>query len=140
MRLGHGSARAQSRGFTLVELLLVLLIVAMLASLVAPVVTGSIRQAKESALKKDLHVMRQAIDDHFADTGGYPGELEELVKKRYLRRIPPDPITERRETWELVREGDGPMQDRGDKRAQGIIDVRSGSDQIGSDGVSYKEW
>jgi general secretion pathway protein G len=123
------------RGFTLIELLLVLLLVALLASLVGPVVTQGISRARESTLKEDLYQLRKAIDDYYADTGKYPKELDELVTKRYLRRIPIDPITEKRETWMLIR-------DDADKSGGGggIIDVRSGSDQNATDGSAFKDW
>jgi len=123
----------RSRAFTLMELLLVLLLVALLASLVAPVVTGGIQRARESTLKEDLYALRKAIDDHYADTGSYPAELEELVAKRYLRRIPTDPLTEKRDTWLLVRSED-------DKSGKGIVDVRSGSQDKASDGSYFKDW
>ena len=122
-------------GFTLIELLFVLLIVALLASLVAPVVTSSIQRARESTLREDLHVMRKAIDDYYADTGKYPAELEDLVKKRYLRKVPIDPVTESRDTWALVR-----SEDSKTGAAQGIIDVHSGSDEKASDETYYKDW
>ncbi len=121
------------RGFTLIELLLVLLLVALLASLVAPVVTGGIQRARESTLKEDLYALRRAIDDYYADTGAYPGELEELVKKRYLRRIPTDPLTEKRDTWVLVRSDE-------EKAGKGILDIRSGSQERASDGSYFKDW
>lgn len=135
MALATRAGEMRSRGFTLVELLLVLLIVAMLASLVAPVVTGSIQRARESTLREDLQVMRKAIDDYYADTGKYPAELDELVKKRYLRRIPPDPMTEKRDTWILVG-----SEDSKTGAAAGIIDVRSGSEEKASDGSDFKDW
>jgi len=125
----------RSRGFTLIELLLVLLLVAMLASLVAPVVTGGIQRAREATLKTDLYALRKALDDYNADTGAYPAELEELVKKRYLRRIPPDPVTEKRDTWVLVRSED----DKAGKNS-GILDIRSGSSERASDGSYFKDW
>lgn len=122
------------RGFTLIELLLALLLVALLASLVTPVVTGSVQRARESTLKEDLYAMRKAIDDYYADTGGYPPDLESLVTKRYLRRVPVDPMTERRDSWILtLAEGDG---DKGN----GIVDVHSGSEEQSKDGTYYKEW
>jgi general secretion pathway protein G len=125
----------RQRGFTLVELMLVMLIVALLASLVAPVVTGGITRAKESTLQEDLHAMRKAIDAHYADTGAYPGELDQLVQRRYLRRVPVDPFTERYDTWVTVRD-DGASRDK----ASGIIDIRSGSEEKSSDGTFYRDW
>ena len=123
------------RGFTLMELLLVMLLLALLASLAAPVVTGSIQRARESTLKEDLYALRKAIDDYYADTGAYPPELEELVTKRYLRRIPPDPLTEKRDTWVLVRSD----EDKGAK-SSGILDIRSGSQERATDGSYFKDW
>lgn len=121
-----------ARGHTLIELLLALFIMALLASLVAPLVTGGVARAKESALKEDLYQVRKAIDDHYADTGVYPAALEDLVGKRYLRRVPVDPLTDSRESWRLVwAEGDGPP---------GIVDLHSGSDEVDADGVPYADW
>lgn len=123
----------RARGFTLLELLFVLVIVALLASIVGPMLTGSIGRARESALKQDLSILRKAIDDYYADKGKYPGELAELIEKRYLRFLPADPVTERQDTWVLVRV----ESSRGNG---GIIDVRSGSDQKASDGSAYRDW
>jgi len=123
------------RGFTLLELLLVMLLLALIASLAAPVVTSGIQRARESTLKSDLYVLRKAIDDHYADTGAYPRALDELVAKRYLRRVPPDPVTEKRETWVLVR-----AEEEIAGQAPGILDVRSGSQERASDGSYFKDW
>jgi general secretion pathway protein G len=121
-------------GFTLIEMLLVLLLVALLASLAVPVVTGGIQRARESTLRADLYALRKAIDDYHADTGAYPKELDELVTKRYLRRIPPDPVTEKRDSWVLVRA----EETKG--TAPGIFDVRSGSPDLATDGTYFKDW
>ena len=121
----------RARGFTLVELLVVLLLVALLASLVTPVVMQSISRAKESTLKEDLFVMRKAIDDYYADKGGYPDDLDTLATERYIRRVPVDPITEARD-WVLVQ-SDDPEQ-------TGIVDVNSAADARASDGSRYNEW
>jgi general secretion pathway protein G len=126
----------RDRGFTLIELLLALLLVALLSSLVAPIVTQGISRARESTLKEDLYQLRKAIDDYHADTGKYPAELAELVDKRYLRRVPVDPITEKRETWVLIRD-EGNRSGSGDG---GIIDICSGSDQVAVDGSAFKDW
>lgn len=123
----------RERGFTLLELLLVLVIVALLAGIAGPVLVGSISHARESALKEDLYVMRKAIDDYYADNGKYPSSLADLVDRRYLRAIPPDPLTERRDSWVTVR-----AADRGSEG--GIIDVRSGSELAARDGTPYRQW
>lgn len=123
----------RARGFTLIELLFVLVIVALLAGIVGPVLVHSIGNARESTLKEDLFVMRKAIDDYYADNGKYPAELVNLTDKHYLRRIPADPVTDRIDTWVLVRvtsdDGEG-----------GIVDVHSGSTQTASDGTLYRDW
>lgn len=121
------------RGFTLMELLLVLALVALLASLSAPMVNNSIVRARESALKEDLYIMRKAIDDYYADVGAYPNELSLLVEKRYLRRIPTDPFTDRTDSWVLVR-------DESEGSSNGIMDVLSGAEGEGQAGGPYREW
>ena len=120
------------QGFTLMEMLLVLVLVAIVASLVAPMVTRSIDHAREATLKENLFVMRKAIDDYYADTGVYPTELKVLVEKRYLRNIPIDPITDQRD-WRLIR-----TSDEGEEG--GIIDIKSNSDKTSGDGTPYNEW
>jgi general secretion pathway protein G len=114
--------------------LLVLIVLSLLASLAAPVVTGGLQRARESTLKTDLQALRRAIDDYYADTGVYPPELEELVKKRYLRRIPVDPLTEKRDSWVLVRAEDESAPPKG------IVDVKSGSPEKAADGSYFKDW
>lgn len=120
----------RARGFTLIELLLVLTLVALLASLAAPVVSQSVVRAKESVLREDLFVMRKALDDYYADTGTYASELAVLVEKRYLRRLPVDPFTERSDSWVAVAAEEG----------EGVADVRSGTEATSAQGVPYAEW
>jgi len=129
--IGKLMGKCLRNGFTLVELLLVLLMVALLASLAMPVATKSVDQAKESALKEDLQVMRKAIDDYYANTGQYPENLARLVEKRYIRRVPVDPITERANSWiEVASDGPG----------GGVMDVHSGAEGKSSDGKDYRDW
>ncbi|MFZ5510316.1 MAG: type II secretion system protein [Pseudomonadota bacterium] len=120
------------RGFTLIELLVVLAIIATLLSIAAPRYFQHVERAKEAALKESLHVMRDAIDKYRADTGKYPATLEELVEKRYLRKVPIDPVTDSASQWEIV-----PPPDEG---AGGVYDVRSGAEGQGVDGTPYKEF
>ncbi len=128
---GESSEVCVSKGFTLVELLLVLFLVALLASLVAPVATRSIDQAKESALKADLQVLRKAIDDYYANTGRYPQSLSLLVDKRYIRSVPVDPLTDRATSW---------IENRIQETGGGISDVHSGAEGNASDGKPYHDW
>ena len=131
--IGKGMWPRRKQGFTLVELLLVLFVVALLASLVTPVVTNSIYRAREATLKEDLNVMRKAIDDYYADNGRHPETLAKLVEKRYLRAIPIDPITERKDSWLEIKE-----ENKG--KEQGVVDVKSGAEGKSADGVPYREW
>lgn len=127
--IGNAVRDRLCKGFTLVELLLVLVLVALLASLVAPVATKLVNQAKESALKENLQVLRKAIDDYYANTGHYPESLAQLADKRYIRKLPVDPMTDFANSWiEVTGEGGG------------IVDVHSGAGGNGSDGRSYSDW
>lgn len=107
------------RGFTLVELMVVLAIVALLLSVVVPHYLGRVQRAEEAVLQENLLLMRDALDKHYADAGRYPGSLDELVSKKYLRAIPKDPFTESASTWVAV-----PPQD---PRKGSVWDVKSGA-------------
>jgi general secretion pathway protein G len=122
-----------AKGFTLLEMVMVLLLIALLASLVAPTYMRPIDQAKEATLKDDLIIIRKAIDDYFADNGRYPDTLERLVEKRYLRNIPKDPISESSETWVLIWNDSDPTR-------PGIIDIRSGATSMDDKGSGYADW
>jgi len=120
----------QRRGFTLIELLVVMAIIATLLTLVAPRYFKSVDRSRETVLRHDLAVLRDAIDKHFADTGRYPDSLEDLVTKRYLRSVPVDPVTGSNTTWVPVAAADG----RG-----GMANVRSGATGAAADGVAFGE-
>ena len=105
------------RGFTLVELMVVLAVIALLLSVVVPDYVGRMRRAEEAVLKENLTLMRDSLDKHYADTGRYPNSLDELVAKHYLRSIPKDPFTQSESTWVPV-----PPQDT---RKGNVWDVRS---------------
>ena len=121
----------RSRGFTLVELLVVMAIVATLLSIAAPRYFGHLERAREAALVQTLAVTRDAIDKFHGDTGRYPRDLEELVSGRYLRALPVDPIIERRDAWTLVAPPEG--------RGGGIHDLRSGAPGHTRDGLPFSE-
>ena len=123
----------KARGFTLLEMLVVLMVVALLASIAAPVVTKTVDRAREATLKEDLFVMRKALDDYLADHGYYPESLDALVEERYLRTIPPDPITERPDSWTATETQD-------ESGRSGIVDLHSGAEGVGSNGLPYSEW
>ena len=120
------------RGFTLIELLVVMTIVAMLVALAVPRYFHSVERSKEAILKQDLSVMRDAIDKFFSDTGKYPAGLDDLVQKKYLRKIPPDPVTESNATWLVV-----PPPETG---KGGLYDVKSGAPGTARDGTAYADW
>lgn len=118
------------RGFTLIELLVVLAIVALLASLAAPRYLRSLEVAEERALRTSLRTLRDAIDQFAADRGRPPASLAELVGERYLREIPEDPLTRRRDSWVELQPADG----------GGLADVRSGAAGRDRDGGLYADW
>ena len=119
-------------GFTLIELIVVMAIIATLLTIALPRYFGSVERSKEVTLRQSLNVMRDAIDKFNADNGRYPERLEDLVEKRYIRAIPVDPITESVETWVIVPVP-GAM-------AQGAVyDVRSGAQGNTNDGKPFAE-
>jgi general secretion pathway protein G len=89
----------RSKGFTLVELMVVLAVIALLLSVAVPDYIGKMRRAEEAVLQQNLALMRDSLDKHYADTGRYPTTLDELVSKHYLRAIPKDPFTQSAGTW-----------------------------------------
>jgi len=119
-------------GFTLIELMVVLAVIALLLSIVAPHYAGRITRAEEAVLQENLVLLRDALDKHYADAGRYPDALDELVAKRYLRKIPSDPLTQSSATW-IVVAPDDPQKGR-------VYDVRSGAPGIGSNGKPYEQW
>ncbi|MBI5454957.1 MAG: prepilin-type N-terminal cleavage/methylation domain-containing protein [Deltaproteobacteria bacterium] len=119
-----------SKGFTLLELMVVITIIGVLATIAVPMYQASITRAKEAALKEDLFEMRSSIDKHYADFGKYPESLSALVEKKYIRALPIDPFTGSDATWEAVAV----------LEEDGVYDVRSGSDLVGRNGVPYNEW
>lgn len=132
-RFATGPGRGnRAHGFTLIELLVVLSIIALLISIVVPHYTGRMKRAEEAVLRQDLAVMREALDKHYADAGRYPGSLQELVSRRYLRSIPSDPITNSNSTWVSVPPADASKG--------GVSDVRSGAKGAGLDGKPYEQW
>lgn len=126
------SGRKLYPGFTLIEMLVVLAIVALLLTIATPRYFGSIDRSKEAVLKENLRVMRESIDKFYGDQGRYPMALEELVERRYLHRVPVDPITESALSWVTMS---APGAERGN-----VADVRSGASGAGKDGSAYADW
>jgi general secretion pathway protein G len=124
--------RRAPSGFTLIELMVVLAIIALLLSIVAPHYAGRVTRAEETVLRENLALMRGALDQHYADAGRYPERLEDLVTKRYLRALPEDPVTQSAATWVAVPPADA--------EKSGVYDVRSGAPGVGPSGRRYAEW
>lgn len=124
--------RSERNGFTLVELLVVMAIIAMLLSLAAPRYFGSVDKSKEAVLHQNLAMTRQALDKFFGDNGKYPDSLDDLVARKYLRSLPVDPITGSASTWTII------PPDAQDKGA--VFDIKSGSPDKALDGTAYKDW
>ncbi len=137
--------RSRGGGFTLLELIIVVAIVGILATMAMPALKNVPRRAAESVLKSDLRTFRDVIDQFHADKGHYPPTLESLVDEGYLRSIPMDPITKRTDTWvEIYEEFDPELipaeTDLPEDGQPGIVDVRSGSTILSVAGTPYYEW
>lgn len=129
--------RGKTSGFTLVELMVVMLIIAILLAVAVPSYISAIRSAREAALRQDLHTMRDAIEQYTEDKQAAPQSLDDLVQAGYLRNLPIDPMTHSSDTW--VPDSSDSLSSI-DQSTPGITDVHSGSDQVGSDGTAYSEW
>jgi general secretion pathway protein G len=132
-----GSRVRRSAGFTLIELMVVMSLIVLLASIGLAVYANSVIRAKESVLKEDLFRMRDAIDQYYADKGKYPGSLQDLVSDKYLRAIPADPFTNSADTWREIPSEPDPTNPTAQP---GVYDVRSGSDKKALDGTNYADW
>ena len=141
----HKMPRRRTSGFTLLELIVVVAIIGILATIAMPALKDVPRRAAEAVLKSDLRTFRDIIDQYKADTGTYPPSLDALVDEGYLRAMPMDPITKSTETWVVVVEEVDPElefaeTDLPEGGQPGVIDVRSGSDATSLGGQPYGEW
>ena len=139
--------RAAQSGFTLLELIVVVAIIGILATIAMPALKDMPRRAQEAVLKTNLHTIRDLIDQYYGDKGRYPPTLEVLVELGYVRQVPFDPITKSNTTWVLIF--DDPAADPEAIPAEtdlpeggepGVFDVRSGSQRNSLDGTPYAEW
>ncbi|WP_442107331.1 type II secretion system protein [Pseudomonas sp. NUPR-001] len=122
----------RNQGFTLIELLVVMAIIATLMTIAMPRYFQSLETSREATLRQSLAVMREALDHYYGDTGHYPESLEQLVEQRYLRNPPLDPITERRDSWQVVAPPEGV--------SGAVADIKSGATGRARDGSLYAEW
>jgi general secretion pathway protein G len=129
--------RKSEAGFTLMELMIVMAIIGILATLAVPSFIGALRSAREAVLKEDLHVLRAAIDSYTMDKQKAPQSLDDLVQNGYLRSIPEDPMTKSKDTW--VTDTSDALSSV-DQTDPGITDVHSGSQETGPDGQPYSTW
>ena len=129
--------QAREEGWTLIELLVVVTLILLLASMTLVQYRNSITRAKEATLRSELLIMRDAIDQYYADKGRYPESLQALVSEQYLRGMPRDPFTESSDTWQTVPADPEPGQV---SASTGIFDVKSGSELTAIDGSRYADW
>ena len=129
--------RSAEAGFTLVELMIVMIIIALLVSIAVPSYLQSVKMAKEAVLREDLHTMRTAIDSYTVDKQKGPQGLDDLVTAGYMKSIPVDPFTHRSDTW-IVEQEDA-MRSL-DQTEPGIGNVHSGAQMTSSEGNSYGQW
>ena len=125
-----------ARGFTLVEMLIVVAIVGILAGMAIPSYRHAVTKAKEAVLAEDLWILRDLINQFYVDKGRYPTGLDELVTEKYLKAAPVDPFTKLAE-WEEIPEEVGEEETLTEP---GIVDVKSKAPGMGTNGVAYAEW
>ena len=124
--------KARQHGFTLVELLVVMVLISLLLTIAAPRYFSSLDKSKETVLRQNLSLTRASLDKYYGDMGKYPDSLEMLVTKKYLRKLPFDPVTESTTTWIII----APEEiDKG-----GVFDIKSGAPGNASDGSAYSDW
>lgn len=130
--------KKRSRGFTLIEMLIVMSLITILVSVALPAYNQSIWRARESVLKQNLFALRSVISQYTLDKQKAPQSLEDLVTAGYFKQIPNDPMTGRNDTWTVDQETDTIMTV--DQQEPGIFDVHSGSSAVGTDGTAYSTW
>ena len=134
--MGHtmliGKTMNNNKGFTIIEMMTVIAIIGILTTIAAPSFQRSVIRAKEASLRNSLFVLRDVLDQYYADHGDYPESLEVLTQTKYIRSVPKDPFTRSEETWILIPpEGES---------LSGVYDIHSGSNKISLYGTPYNEW
>jgi len=131
------SGSRRRRGFTFVEIMVVITIIVILISMAIPIYQRSILRAKESVLKNNLFTMRTVIDNYTYDKQKAPQTLQDLVTEGYLQKIPLDPIVGDNTSWRTIMEDAAQSVNQSEP---GIFDVKSSSDKTGLDGTAYSDW
>ena len=132
-----GSQWARARGFTLIEVLVVLTLIVVLASMGMTQYRNSVTRAEEAVLKENLFRMNDAIDQYYADKNKWPSDLADLASSGYIREIPIDPMTKSKDTWTTTQAEPDPNNPASQV---GIYSVKSGSDRTALDGTRYADW
>ena len=132
-----GSKWARAHGFTLIEVLVVMTLIVVLASMGMTQYRNSVTRAEEAVLKEDLFRMNDAIDQYYADKNKWPSDLAELSSAGYIREIPIDPMTKAKDTWTTTQAEPDPNNPASQV---GIYSVKSGSDRTALDGTRYADW
>ena len=140
MKIGAPKLSASNRrrfGFTFLELMIVMAVIAVMIAVALPIYTRSIQRAKESVLKNNLFTLRTVIDEYTYDKQKAPQTLQDLVSDGYLRQVPVDPMTRSADTWKIIQED---ATNTVNQTEPGIFDVRSGSEATSLEGTPYSEW
>ena len=132
------SVKSRRLGFTLIEILIVVSLLSLLATIVISTHRNATKKGRETVLRNNLHQIRITLDQYNTDKGHYPASLETLVDEGYLREIPLDPITGSRDTWELVYDQD--IRDEDSSYEVGVFDIKSTAEALALDGTYYYEW
>jgi general secretion pathway protein G len=135
--IGTGRRWGRSSGFTLIELMIVVSLIIVLASIGLVTYKSSITRGREAVLREDLFRMREAIDQYYVDKGKYPMDLAELASAGYIRAVPVDPFTNSSDTWQLIPAEPDPNNPTVDL---GVYNVQSGSEQLSLEGSPYSDW
>jgi general secretion pathway protein G len=128
----RGKIKSRLAGFTMIELLVVLAIIALLLTIAAPRFLGGISTAKDDVLHENLYLMRKSLDQFYSDKGRYPASLDDLVTQHYLRQVPMDPVVGNNSSWVIVAPTNSNMG--------AVFDVKSSAPGVGLDGTAYQTW
>ena len=126
------TSQRKKSGFTLIELMVVLAIIATLLTIAVPRYFSSLEKSREAVLQQNLALLRETLDKYYGDMGKYPDALDQLVSSKYLRNVPVDPMTDSSATWVSIPPDQPEMG--------GVYDVKSGAQGIGRDGTEYRNW